>query len=39
MKKLLVMVVATMMATVSVNAQEDWKHEVGVFSPSLVAMT
>ena len=25
------MVVATMMATMSVNAQEDWKHEVGVF--------
>lgn len=31
MKKLLVLVAATMMAAMSVNAQEDWKHEVGVF--------
>lgn len=31
MKKLVLMVVAAMMATVSVNAQEETKHEVGVF--------
>ena len=31
MKKYLVMVVAAMMATVSVNAQDELKHEVGVF--------
>lgn len=31
MKKILVMVVAAMMATVSVNAQDDLKHEIGVF--------
>ena len=31
MKKLLVMVVAAMMATVSVNAQDELKNEVGVF--------
>ena len=31
MKKILIMVVAAMMATVSVNAQDELKHEVGVF--------
>ena len=31
MKKILVMVVAAMMATVSVNAQDELKHEVGAF--------
>lgn len=31
MNKYLVMVVAAMMATVSVNAQDELKHEVGVF--------
>ena len=31
MKKLVLMVVAAMMATVSVNAQEETKHEIGVF--------
>ena len=31
MKKIIVMVVAAMMATVSVNAQDELKHEVGVF--------
>ena len=31
MKKILLMVVAAMMATVSVNAQNELKHEVGAF--------
>ena len=31
MKKILIIVVAAMMATVSVNAQDELKHEVGVF--------
>ena len=31
MKKILVMVVAAMMATVSAQAQDEFKHEVGVF--------
>jgi len=31
MKKIFVMVVAAMMATVSVQAQDEFKHEVGVF--------
>ena len=31
MKKQVLLVVAAMMATVSVNAQEETKHEVGVF--------
>ena len=31
MKKKVLMVVAAMMATVSVNAQEETKHEIGVF--------
>jgi len=31
MKKILVMIVAAMMASVNVNAQDELKHEVGVF--------
>jgi len=31
MKKILVMVVAAMMATVNVNAQDEFKNEIGVF--------
>lgn len=31
MKKILVMAVAALMATVSVNAQDELKHEIGVF--------
>ena len=31
MKKMLVMVVAAMMATVNVNAQDEFKNEIGVF--------
>ena len=31
MKKILIMVVAAMMTTISVNAQDELKHEVGVF--------